>query len=51
MDDRAILKELPDFVVREGDLLIGMSGSLGKIARYQELRAGLTKSTNRIVAA
>ncbi|MCX5822580.1 MAG: restriction endonuclease subunit S [Deltaproteobacteria bacterium] len=29
------LTELPGFIVRDGDLLIGMSGSLGKIARYQ----------------
>ena len=28
------LKELPEFIVNEGDLMIGMSGSLGKIARY-----------------
>jgi type I restriction enzyme, S subunit len=28
------LEELPNFIVRDGDLLIGMSGSLGKIARY-----------------
>lgn len=33
--DPCFLKELPEFIVREGDLLIGMSGSLGKIARYQ----------------
>lgn len=33
--DPRFLNELPAFVVRDGDLLIGMSGSLGKIARYQ----------------
>ncbi len=33
--DAHFLNELPGFVVRDGDLLIGMSGSLGKIARYQ----------------
>lgn len=33
--DPRFLSELPSFVVRDGDLLIGMSGSLGKIARYQ----------------
>jgi type I restriction enzyme S subunit len=31
--DPRFLSELPGFVVRDGDLLIGMSGSLGKIAR------------------
>ncbi|MGO8927744.1 MAG: restriction endonuclease subunit S [Limisphaerales bacterium] len=33
--DARFLSELPGFVVRDGDLLIGMSGSLGEIARYQ----------------
>jgi len=34
--DSRFLNELPGFVVRDGDLLIGMSGSLGKIARYEQ---------------
>ncbi len=34
--DKRFLDELPGFIVRKGDLLIGMSGSLGKIAKYQE---------------
>jgi type I restriction enzyme S subunit len=35
------LEELSGFIVREGDLLIGMSGSLGKIARYQHTAPAL----------
>jgi type I restriction enzyme, S subunit len=34
--DPKFLQELPGFIIRKGDLLIGMSGSLGKIAEYQE---------------
>ncbi|MDP9098681.1 MAG: restriction endonuclease subunit S [Verrucomicrobiota bacterium] len=33
--DPRFLEELPGFIIRDGDLLIGMSGSLGKISRYQ----------------
>ncbi|PZR74987.1 MAG: hypothetical protein DLM73_06320 [Chthoniobacterales bacterium] len=39
--DPYFLKQLPDFIVRDGDLLIGMSGSLGKIARYQHAEPAL----------
>ncbi len=39
--DPNFLKQLPDFIVRDGDLLIGMSGSLGKIARYQHAEPAL----------
>ncbi len=39
--DVRFLDELPGFVVRDGDLLIGMSGSLGKIARYQHAEPAL----------
>jgi len=39
--DARFLRELPSFVVCEGDLLIGMSGSLGKIARYQHVEPAL----------
>jgi type I restriction enzyme S subunit len=35
------LSTLPEFVVKEGDLLIGMSGSLGKIARYDDPQPSL----------
>ncbi len=39
--DPKFLANLSGFVVREGDLLIGMSGSLGKIAEYQEKQPAL----------
>ncbi|HRE83481.1 MAG TPA: restriction endonuclease subunit S [Opitutaceae bacterium] len=39
--DPAFLQKLSGFVVREGDLLIGMSGSLGKIAEYQNQEPAL----------
>ena len=35
------IKELSDYMVRDGDLLIGMSGSLGKISRYHEQEPAL----------
>ena len=31
-----VMEEYPQYLVRKGDLLIGMSGSLGKIGRYVE---------------
>jgi type I restriction enzyme S subunit len=39
--DARFIEELPNFVVRGGDLLIGMSGSLGKIARYDDAEPAL----------
>lgn len=39
--DPRFLTELAGFTIREGDLLIGMSGSLGKIAEYQEKEPAL----------
>jgi type I restriction enzyme S subunit len=39
--DPRFLTELSGFTIREGDLLIGMSGSLGKIAEYQEKEPAL----------
>jgi type I restriction enzyme, S subunit len=39
--DPRFLEELSGFIVREGDLLIGMSGSLGKIAEYQNKEPAL----------
>jgi type I restriction enzyme S subunit len=39
--DQRFLAELPGFTVCEGDLLIGMSGSLGKISEYQEKEPAL----------
>jgi len=39
--DPRFLSDLPGFVVRDGDLLIGMSGSLGKIAKYQHAEPAL----------
>ena len=39
--DPRFLKELPGFIVENDDLLIGMSGSLGKIARYQNSEPAL----------
>ncbi len=39
--DPKFLTELSGFIIREGDLLIGMSGSLGKIAEYQEKEPAL----------
>ena len=39
--DPGFLEELSGFIVREGDLLIGMSGSLGKIAEYQNKEPAL----------
>ena len=34
-------EELPGFLIKEGDLLVGMSGSLGKISRYLEKKPAL----------
>ncbi len=39
--DAHFLNDLPGFIVRDGDLLIGMSGSLGKIAIYQHAEPAL----------
>ena len=39
--DPKFLTEISGFTIREGDLLIGMAGSLGKIAEYQEKEPAL----------